>query len=344
MNHLRLSTSLIVSILALATRSADAAIVGPYASDANTTYLFHFDAPSGSVAANSGSAGGNLISYSANTYPGDGVAAPAVTTVLGASAFSGFGFAANMNPGNVASNFTATTANGIGLGFDANNDGSFVLDDAVPLSADRLANMNSIFNSTGSTFTLEAMVNVSTITAGNQEIIATDSASANNLRGFQFRITNTGHLEFFDIGAGAGAVGANDIISTLALSDTSLGANQFQPNTWFHTAVTFDGSNLKFYWTKVDPTDTQASLLQSVAFTAAQVDATDSEPLVIGNEGRVNGTNASQEGLLGELDEVRISSIARAPDQFIFSAAPEPGTTALLTSGALFGFIRRRRK
>ncbi len=344
MKYIPYSRFVMVSLLALCAGSAPAAIVGPYTPDGNTTYLFHLDAPSGSVATNSGSSGGNVISYSANVYPGDGVAAPPVTTVLGATAFSGFGTAANMNPGNATSNFTPASANGVGLGFDVNNDGSFVLDDAAPLSADRLANMNSIFNSTGSTFTLEAMVNLSTITAGNQEIIATDSASANNLRGFQFRITNTGHLEFFDIGAGAGAVAANDIISTLALSDASLGANQFQPNTWFHTAVTFDGSSIKFYWTKVDPADTQAALLQSTAFTSAQVDATDSEPLVLGNEGRVNGTNASQEGLLGALDEVRISNIARAPDQFIFSAAPEPGTAGLLTTAAVFGFIRRRRK
>ena len=101
---------------------------------------------------------------------------------------------------------------------------------------------------------------------------------------------------------------------------------------------------IKFYWTKVDPTDTQANLLQSVAFTASQVDATDSVPLVLGDEGRVVTTNGSQEGLLGELDEVRISNVARAPDQFIFSAAPEPGTAGLLTSAALFGLIRRRRK
>lgn len=285
--------------LLLAT-AAHASLRAPYVADADTAFLFQFEEAAGSVvAANSGSRGGSAIAYSAATYPGDNVAAPTSTGILaGAASFAGFGQSATLG--------TANT----GLGFDASGDGAFALDDGSPLSLDRATDHNVMLGANGA-FTVEALVNLSTALGGNRQIVSTDhgDGTAAN-RGFQFRFSGS-NLEFNWIGKPSGTAGV-----TVAVPTT--GPEAFATNTWFHVAVAFDGTTLRFYWTKLDAARTEATLLYSVA---SGIDSADNMLLVLGNEARAVGTAGSGEGLIGRLDQVRISKVARAATEFVFASA-----------------------
>lgn len=281
-----------------------AALRPPYVADEATAYLFHFEEVAGATAAaNQGSAGGSAIAFSAGTYPGDNVAAAVSTTVLaGAASFTGFGQAASIGTANV------------GLGYDGSGDGAFMLDDGSPLSPDRMADHSSMLGS-GNTFTVEALVRLTSALGGNRQIISTDhgDGTAAN-RGFQFRFSGS-NLEFNWIGKATGTAGVTVAVPTA-------GPEAFAVNTWFHVAATFDGTTLRFYWTRLDAARTEATLLHSVPST---IDATDDMLLVLGNEARAVGTAGSGEGLLGQLDQVRISTVARAATDFIFGTSDSDG-------------------
>lgn len=290
---------------------AASAAVTPYAPDANTVYLFHFEeAASGSSATNSLSApGGNLISFDGNNFAGDGVNQLVVTTVLGGMGFSGFGNAANL------------TASDLGLGLDVNGDGGFRLDDGSPTSPDRLP-MHSFFGANNE-FTLEALINVPSITSGNRQIISTDHGGPNNTdRGLQFRITGTGQLEFNFIGVNT---------SSLAVPIPTTGDHAFVANEWFHVALVYDGTNALFYWTRLNSSATAANLIGGPL--VEEVEVGDPALLVIGNEARAVGSTGATEGLVGLIDEVRISRVARATNEFVFrslnveASSYEAGTT-----------------
>lgn len=299
---------------------ASAAIVGPYTADDRTVFLFHLDEAAGStLAANAGSIGVNAVAYNGNPYAGDGIDQPTVTTILGAPGLPGFGNAANLS-----------ASNSFGLGVDFSLNGAFGLDDNDPPGQDRLPDHTSFL--IGGAFTLEAMINLPAITGSNREIISTDSAGANTDRGLQFRVNSTGNLEFNFIG-----------VDTSAISATipTTGDHAFVANEWFHVGLSYDGANATFYWTRLNSAYTAANAIGGP--TAEGVDLMDNLILVFGNEGRVVGTTGSTEGLLGLIDEIRISNVARGADEFLF-AVPEPSTWALLGLGAIVGFLRLRRK
>ncbi len=311
---LALSFALLLPCLAV---PATAALTA-YTPDADTRYLYHFDeAAGGSVAANAGTTGFNAIAYNGTTYAGDGVAQPTVTTVLGATGYTGFGNAANIS------------GNNLGLGVDRDGSGGWVMGDNSPVGPDQFPDHSTVFGALN-VFTLEAMINLPTLTGANRHIISTDTNSATAAdRGFQFRINTTGNLEFHFIGGTGGA---------LLVPVPTTGENAFVANEWFHAALSYDGTNAQFYWTPVDPSRTAASPLG--AATPRGVDVNDDMLLVLGNEGRATGAPASSEGLQGLMDEVRISSVARGANDFIF--VPEP-STAVLGALGLLGLLRRRR-
>jgi len=271
--------------------------VAPYVSaDANTTYLYHFSEGSGaSSAANAGSTGVAALSVDGNPYAGDGNNQPLITTVLGATGFSGFGNAASVS-GDAC------------LGVDADGNGAFRAGDGVPMGLDQMPDHSTIYG-VGNAFTLEAMVNVPSITTGNREIICTDVEGAAADRGFQFRISvngGIGRLEFNAIGTAPAAVTANIPLT---------GTHGFVANQWFHAAISYDGTTFRVYWTKVDPSVTIANEIGTN--TVETVDVTDDAILILGNEGRATG-GLGGEPLGGLLDEVRISKVVRTPGQFIF--------------------------
>ncbi|MEO5915195.1 MAG: LamG domain-containing protein [Luteolibacter sp.] len=268
--------------------------VAPYVSaDADTSYLYHFnELAGGSSAANAGSTGRAALSVKGNPYAGDTINQPVLTNVLGSGSFSGFGNAASVTSDSC-------------LGVDADNNGAFRPGDYAPVGPDQMLDHSTIYG-TGNAFTLEAMVNVPAITGSNREIICTDNNGATADRGFQFRINTAGQLEF-------NAIGTTPAGAVIAIPTT--GTHGFVANQWFHAALTYDGTTLRFYWTKVDPTVTAAN--QIGTNTVETVDVNDDAVLVLGNEGRATG-NLGQEPLGGLLDEVRISKVARTAGQFIF--------------------------
>lgn len=285
--------SILVAVAPLLFASAQAG-VAPYATDPNTLYLYHLDETTGtSIAANAVSGGSSAISVDGNPLA-TGVATT-VTTVLGSTGFTGFGKCANLS------------ANDLGLGVNSNGNTTF--DASGATTPDSIA-ISSLLG-TGNTFTIEAMVNLPSLTAAtNRHIWSTDSN--NTTRGFQFRITTAGLIEFNFIGTAPAGF-------SVAIPTT--GAEAFAANQWFHVALVHDESGgiitNRVYWTRVDAARSQATLLTTN--TVETVLGTVTGPLVLGNEGRNAGGGVNMtEGLLGLIDEARISNVAKTASQFIF--------------------------
>lgn len=277
----------------VATSRAD--LVGPYTADANTLYLFHFNEASGSsVTPNAGSKGGNLITVTNDTtFSGIAGNLPQVTTLLGYVSYAGFGNA-----------FCPTNTDGApgAAAFDGNADGQYTNDGDGAPSVDQigLTNLNFGVGAGNSPWTLEALIRPSNITL-NQEIVCTDG---HNVRGFQFRLSG-GQLEFNQIGV-AGANPKFPIPTT--------GPHAFVADTWYHVALTYDGATLRMFWTKLDPSNGAANQIGSQAWVSPSSIGNLLVPLVVGDENR----GGFGEPFRGLIDEVRISSVARAANQMQF--------------------------
>ncbi len=288
-----LSLSLLLPVL-----PAAAGLRAPYKADAATVHLYHFsEEAGGSATANTGAAGGMAYPVDANPVPG-----LPVTDVLGAAGFTGFGNAAGFR-GNLD----------YLIGYDANGNGAYQTDNSgAQLSPDAIT-MNRLGINASSPFTLEAMVQLTGVSA-NREIICTDSSAGT--RGFQFRLNAGGstgqRLEFNLIGV-AGSQRFGEIPTT--------GPHAYALEEWFHAAVVFDGTVMRFYWTKVADSSLTANALGDPQDLTIVGGGTISGPLVFGNENR----NVAAEGLNGLLDTVRISTVARSADQFIFFRDTENG-------------------
>ncbi len=185
-------------------------------------------------------------------------------------------------------------------------------------------------------FTFEALINVANVT-NIQQIIAMDNGGANSARPFQFRIDGdtgsgapaTGALRFINI---AGASGIQSLIAPIPTT----GDHAFAPGQWFHAAVTYNGSqntpgNFRFYWTRVDARPAQANAILSAAMTDDLTGV--STILGVGNEYRSTPDN----NLKGRIDEIRISAIARTPDDFLF-LAPDTDQDGLADPWEIFYF------
>ena len=297
--------SLSVSILLLAAANVGRAdLVGPYTADGNTLYLFHFSEPAGgSVTVNSGSKGGSAYSVNelaASTTP------PTVTTMLGAGGYVN----GATSFGNCITNPVASTAGadqlGNVVGYDYNNNGAYEGDvSSGTQSPDRLVMTNLNIGNGGQTaFTLEALICPVAI-SNSQEIICTDNSQANSARGFQFRV-NSGGLQLQYIGG--------PTVQAVSGTIPSSGADAFVSGTWYHVAATYDGTTVRLYWTKLDPANGAAHLLNSGGMTLGTTQGAVSGPLVFANDNR----NNSGEQFFGSIDEVRISSVARAANQMQF--------------------------
>jgi autotransporter-associated beta strand protein len=291
---------------------ARANIVGPYTTDANTLYLFHFDEAAGSSnAVNAGIKGGNAITVT-NATSGNGLATPpVVTTMLGKTSYTGFGNCVSAT--NTVDPSLYPTIDGL-VGYDGNNNGAYNADvQGGPASADAISLTNLNMGNTNvalagnSPWTIEALV-CPTVMNQNMEIVCTDDYNGN--RGFQFRMNASGQLELHFLGL---------VPQVTMLANIPTGAsdpNKFVANNWFHVALTYDGAKLRMYWTKLDPSSSACNQIGSDTAWASTNLTADITPLVIGNENR----GASAENFRGLIDEVRISKVCRNPSQMMFAS------------------------
>ncbi len=205
---------------------------------------------------------------------------------------------------------------------------------ALPLAADGTDNVTMSYAGADGAFTFEAIVrldvdlNSAPASVVPMQILAgeDDTAAA---RVWQFRIVPIGGpgntagtaplLEFINIH------GEAPVQSLSAPLPTGAAANAVAQGSWYHVAVTYNGTentadNLKLYWTLLDPARTQASQIASLQMTSDLLAATPLD-FAIGNKARATG--GTTDSFAGIVDEVRISSVARSANGFLFSAGSD---------------------
>lgn len=187
---------------------------------------------------------------------------------------------------------------------------------AAPVLADGPSdNVPDSFMYAGSqgAFTYEAIVRFDVLPKDSgsnaMDIISMDGESSSRI--FNLRVDSSGFLAFVPLSARGGALAAIPTTGPHAINTTD----------WFHVAVAYDGNdaasnNLKLYWTRLDAPQPSAHLLGRG--TLARDLGVRGSDFAIGNEARGGGGNAESEPFRGVIDEVRISSVARDPTDFLF--------------------------
>lgn len=259
----------------------------PYLADAATLHLWHLD-ESGPPFANAANPAHALY----GSHHGALASMPA---------FSGFGTAVNFNTGSgsnrgivtYSADLSSAVTPDVPAGFDYHGpDGAFTIEALVK------------FDSAPGSWTLPGHI-----------VSMEGDGSLTEDRVFQFRIVPNAGAPLLQFQKLFGTVEA--LSAPIPLS----GKHAINTTDWFHVAVTFDGdagepSNLGFYWTRVVPGLAQANRLGSGTLASAFNQTTMRGDFSLGNEARANG--GSSEFFAGSIDEVRISSIARAADGFHF--------------------------
>lgn len=273
-----------------------AEIIGPYSVDANTLHLWHIEDTDVPV------------------LDASGVATPIDLTSLGTAAGGSLG-AASYSPA------FGKAYTGVGVA----NTGLFAKT-PTNSTADNTSTA-SLRNATTGAFTYELIFRADfdpTVTPAIIQLISNDNDSGE--RDFQFTMVHSGtgnnfNLEFIEISP-----------STLAFPSSNFPVVQ---GHWYHAAVTYDGNentadNLKLYWT--DMTTNAANGRATLVGTAnmpSDLTATESDFAIAAEARNGGGGNTGQ--IVGLVDEVRISDIARAANQFIF--IPEPAGAGLCMLG-----------
>lgn len=198
---------------------------------------------------------------------------------------------------------------------------------------------STFWNEETHAFTYEALVRMdfdpNEIMIGRAErmtIFALDSSGKGYMRSF--------HLSLRPLGV-AGATTSSLVfvkyagpdrgaIQTITLELPLTGLHAPVRGKWFHVAVTYNGNagaadNLKVYWTRVDRGATRAELLASASLEKNPSKQTTSF-FSVGNTARKS--DGYVENWLGQIDEVRISDVARKDDEFLFRPEKRPSQEA----------------
>ena len=328
--------------------AAWAAILGPYTPDGNTLHLYHLDEAAGSASSADATGAQNMGGVLQGATLGNSSHSAAFGTSLDTSANALLpGNAAQANPPHrpvllAASALALADADNVTLDW-AGADGSFTLEAIVKFDAATFAvNSTNFRNGAGGS------------TGGNYPMeIISGEGEANGRRLLQFRINQIGAGSAANVagGTGTGAVrlelaSLRGIVMNqgLVINLPTTGPNAITNTDWFHVAAAYNGAegtanNISFYWTKLDPTATVANLIGQGQLNLDPVEGLTG--FAIGNEARDAGSGAGEgESFVGRIDEVRISAVARAADQFIFGV-PEP-STGILALMALAALARRR--
>lgn len=305
----------------------------PYTVDEHTLHLWHFDDP-------------HVIDGSTNIYATDAVTTASITLAnLGlpgtnAPPYTNTWYGEPSYP-NLGTCRKATTRYAIAYG------GQFT-------------DVSQFCNPETGAFTFEALVkfDVNPLSPPNHmQIICGDQSGGIGVRGWQFRVNTAGQLEW-NLLAGSGS--DNNFKPALPSS----GPNAAMAGQWYHVAVAFTGYNptngdtanqLRFYWTLLDPFRTNADLLATYTMSRPLDGAPSgtAQPwLGIGGSARwypyPGGNVGNGEGLIGCIDEVRISSVCRKPSEMAFSTAwvmnpplfmSEPPTNVLIGYGKTLNVV-----
>lgn len=200
---------------------------------------------------------------------------------------------------------------------------------ALPLAADATDDVTMTLAGPDGAFTFEGLVRLDFDpaappgTAEMQILSGENDDDANRI--FQFRILpgTGGGLDIEFIAISLNGIGT-DVYSFRTPLPSAADPDAPVQGAWFHAAVTYDGNeggqdSLKIYWTRMEESRTQARLLLSDVLGE---DLTAGTPdFAIGNEGRTNG--GASNNMVGLVDEVRISSVARTATGFYFSGGAD---------------------
>ena len=316
---------LVASLLALALPTFVHAGLAPYTADVATLHLWHLD--EGTTPCADAVAGGTNFTSIANG------------ATLGGASFTGFGSALSTVDGGQAGGATASAidaalsplplanaaSDNVAWSFADPNTGAFTFEAMVWIGFDPAANLG-----TGGTARNLPMQ----IFSGEQD------GTGGGIRSWQFRLDPIGFnpgadgfttalvqpaIEFINVNNGA------SVQNFVALIPTN-GVDAIASNQWYHAAVTYNGSantagNLMIYWTLVSTNRMAASAISArqmtLSLNAGAVD------LCVGNTGR----NTPNNNFIGLIDEVRVSGVARATNEFIFqnisvtASSTQPATT-----------------
>ena len=286
---------LLTPILLLTSGSLAFGVVSTYTPDANTLHLWHFD--EALVTPNNSSSRLYPVDVvDSNFRLDDGYYdATYQSGIMGGTGYTGFGGAGQLDhPG-------GNGLNGHHYEFRRGNNAF-----GTPpggLAPNTSITATELLGSPSGAFTIDGMIKWNGSASGyifetgddggiTTRLVMNDAGSANPT--FTLRLPNGPTL--FTTTSG--------LIPTLTTTD------------WYHFAVTFDGNNaggsdLEFYWTKVEETATQANLVQTFSSTATGAYA-------VGGSFQVGNWNSSN--FDGLVDEFRISNVVRTENQFIFSA------------------------
>ncbi|MEY2429046.1 MAG: hypothetical protein QOJ40_1931 [Verrucomicrobiota bacterium] len=329
----RLATFVIIVAMAVAAPAVSrAAIFGPYTNDVYTLHLWHFDDNNGTPAnAPTNAANFDAVTSNPQTTP---IVMTNTPGQVNQPAFAGY------PPTNFAlqaqAPFTNPVAPFINFGSSVR---TFVHSTLYPSFAQPNPSLNAItytcptnlsdyINTNTGAFTFEALVNPSfnpLTDTGTREIVCGDSGFATVSRAWQFRF-NVGRLEFNAIPN----ANPHQVFATLP----SAGPNAAAAGNWYHVAVTYTGDSptngdtakqLKFYWTLMDVTRTNANVLWTTNLSYGLTNGpgvNKANPVIgIGGNARNNpitGVGVS-DSYIGYIDEVRISSVCRKSTEMIFN-------------------------
>lgn len=172
-------------------------------------------------------------------------------------------------------------------------------------------------------FTIEALVKFNRLPEAAPgmalDIVSMDGAGENRV--FTFRVDKPGFLNFIPF---VGRRVRGGALATVPMT----GPHAINTRDWFHVAVTYDGNegapgNLVLFWTRVAAGEAGAHEIGRGSLPADLSEAPAN--FAIGNTGRTMDANRECNPFPGLIDEVRISKIARRPEDFFFV---EPTTRA----------------
>lgn len=239
-------------------------------------------------------ASGNIADSSGNNLTGTAAVAGTGMSYSQASVAAGTYGALTVDAATAASFGTA-----IDFGVDAGNRGNFTLGGAAAI--------DSLLESTASTFTIMAWINLDSI-SGTQRLMATGPTG-----GWGFG-TNSDDLRFTKLG-----VTDNTHLTTIVTG------------TWTHIAMTYNANTWEGFVNGVSV----GSVVAGGGYTEEA-----------GTDFRIGAQAAGDDQFFGKMDNLKVFNTALTVGEIQAAAIPEPSTYGLMGAGALaaVSFIRRRRK